>query len=253
MAKSYEFNVTPFKMFIPIIMARVPQFANVGGKRVDIHALVNNIIADGLINQADIALLIGAYFSAEATPKPPVVIVNPHPQPGPGTSPPNPADDDDVPDAPDGAPDGVALTGKVASIELSRIRAVLNGKRFPGQDPNVDPNSPTFNYATAVTFEAKLLDADGNILDTGKHGGTGHTKTTVYRCKGPDGSVAVIGPDDNAKSTKTIGAGGKNYVDTNGTNATFRFGFFNTPVDGDFEVTAEDEGVKSNVVVSRVS
>lgn len=250
MAKSYEFNVTPFKMFIPILMSRVPQFVNVGGKRVDIHALVNNIIADGLINQADIALLIGAYFASGPIPRPDPPVVVP---PGPANPPVNPADDDDVPDEPDGVPDGVALTGKVASIELSRIQAVLNPKRFPGQEPNVDPNSATFNYATVVTFEAKLLDAAGNILDTGKHGGTGHTHTTVYFCKGPDGSVAQVGPGENAKGTKTIGAGGTKYMRDNGTTATFRFGFANTPVDGNFEVWCEDEGIKSPVIVSRVS
>ena len=249
MAKSYEFDVTPFKMFIPILMARVPQFVNIHGKRIDVHALVSNIIADGKISQADVALLIGAYFSAADAPKPPVVVVQ---TPGPGTSPPNPADDDDVPDSPDGPP-GVVLSGKVASIELSRIRAVLNGKRFPNQDPNVDPNSDTFNYATAVTFEATLLDADGNILDTGKHGGTGHTHTTVYFCQAPDGSVAQIGPGTLAKSTGTIGAGGTNYMTTNGTNATFRFGFATVAVDGNFDVWCEDEGVKSPVITSHVS
>lgn len=242
--EKFEISIEPFRLFIPIIVAKLPQFFKFGGRLIDVHALVNKIIADGKINQDDIALLIAAFIQAPNAPKPPVVL------------PPAPPIDNDVPDEPAGPlpiPPGVVTSGKVAKIELSRIRAVLNPKRFPNQDLNVDPNSPVFNYATAVTFEAKLLDAAGNILDTGKHGGTGHTKTTRYFCQGPDGSVAEIGPDENAKGTHTIGAGGKNYVENNGTNATFRFGFATVPVDGDFKVWAEEDGVKSNEVISRVS
>lgn len=240
--EKFSINVEPFRLYIPIILAKLPQFFKFGGRLIDTHALVSKIVADGKINQDDIAILIAAFLAAPSVPKPVVL-----------PTPPQPPIDDDVPDEPVGIPPGVVTSGKVASIELKRIRAVLNGKRFPNQDPNVDPDSPVFNYATAVTFEAKLRDAAGNILDTGKHGGTGHTKTTRYFCQGPDGSIAEIGPNDNAKSTPTIGAGGKNYVENNGTNATFRFGFATVPVDGDFKVWAEEDGVKSNEVISRVS
>lgn len=175
------------------------------------------------------------------------------PAPPPVAIPPVPAYDDVPEDS----------TPVVASIALARVNAVLSGKRFPrftGNQLQVDPNpapGDAFNYGTAVTFESTLYDAAGAVIDTGKFGGVGHTHTTVYHCIAPDGSRGQIGPGSRSTmvlvGARTIGAGGKNYEENNGTTATFRFGFADVAVVGEFQVWAEESGVRSEIVVSRVS
>lgn len=239
-------DITPYLNLIPFLKLKLPATYVLAGRVIDVDAFIDRVTADGKLGGDDIATAAAIWFgsaNAPVAPKPPVHV----------PPPPVVIGDDDTPDVPP-----VVTVGKVASIKLSRIRAVLSGQRFPklkGNELQVEPNpAGNFNYATAVTFEAELLDAAGNTIDTGAHGGVGHTHTTVYRCVSPDGSAAQIGPGiDFAQGTRTIGAGGKNYVDTNGTNATFRFGFAETAVEGEFTVWAEDSGVESPKIVSRVS
>lgn len=87
--QKFEIDVAPFLPFLPLIKGKVHSPAVVGGKLVDVHGLIDKVVSDGKITEADLPTLVAAFlFSPQApapapVPQPPVIVIPPTPMPAP--------------------------------------------------------------------------------------------------------------------------------------------------------------------------
>lgn len=86
----FEVDVSQLIFLVPMIKMKIKSPEVLMGRLVDTHALIDKIVADGKINEADLPIVIAMILGSPSAPKPapvPPVIVVPAPTPTPGPSP----------------------------------------------------------------------------------------------------------------------------------------------------------------------
>jgi hypothetical protein len=81
------------RTFLPLLISKVPSTIVIGGRAVPVHDTILKVVADGVIDQADLFVLVAAFLAAPpATPRVPVtgmspVVPSPTPLPTPFPTP----------------------------------------------------------------------------------------------------------------------------------------------------------------------